>query len=123
MLRKIYFWIYEPKQKYNWYKLDLKLVNTFISKISYILNNLFQLYFWTQLFFLSRSWFMDKIITVLGYKKFITEMSYAPDCISFWKIPSLWREIANFHEYEVRGGDSRPLRLHCHSFVCLPFHS
>ena len=23
---------------------------------------------------------MDKIITVLGYKKFITEMSYAPDC-------------------------------------------
>ena len=34
--------IYEPKQKYNWYKLDLKLVNTFISKISYILCNLFQ---------------------------------------------------------------------------------
>ena len=24
---------------------------------------------------------MDKIITVLGYKKFITEMSYAPDCL------------------------------------------
>ena len=24
---------------------------------------------------------MDKIITVLGYKKFITEMSDAPDCI------------------------------------------
>ena len=23
---------------------------------------------------------MDKIITVLGYKNFITEMSYAPDC-------------------------------------------
>ena len=23
---------------------------------------------------------MDKIITVLGYKIFITEMSYAPDC-------------------------------------------
>ena len=70
----------KPKQKYNWYKLYLKLVNTFISKISYILDNLFQLYFWTQLFFLSRSWFMDKIITVLGYKKFITEMSDAPDC-------------------------------------------
>ena len=48
MLRKISFGIYEPKQKYNWYKLDLMLVNTFISKISYILNNLFQLYFWTQ---------------------------------------------------------------------------
>ena len=79
ILRKFYFGIYEPKQKYNWYKLDSKLVNTFISKISYILNNLFQLYFWTQLFFLSRSWFMDKIITVLGYKKFITEMSDAPD--------------------------------------------
>ena len=47
ILRKFYFGIYEPKQKYNWYKLDLKLVNTFISKISYILNNLFQLYFWT----------------------------------------------------------------------------
>ena len=29
--------------------------------------------------FLSRSWFMDKIITVLGYKYFITEMSDAPD--------------------------------------------
>ena len=26
---------------------------------------------------------MDKIITVLGYKKIITEMSYAPDCL--WK--------------------------------------
>ena len=25
---------------------------------------------------------MDKIITVLGYKKFITEMSDAPDCLS-----------------------------------------
>ena len=51
-------------------------------KISYILNNLFQLYryFWTQLFFLSRPWFMDKIVTVLGYKNFITEMSYTPDC-------------------------------------------
>ena len=61
----------------------MKLVNTFISKISYILNNLFQLYmyFWTQLFFLSRSWFMNKIITVLGYKNFIAEMSYAPGCI------------------------------------------
>ena len=55
------------------------MVNTFISKISYILNNMFQLYFWTQLFSLSRSWFMDKIITVLGYEIFITEMSYAPD--------------------------------------------
>ena len=48
ILRKFYFGIDEPKQKYNWYKLDSKLVNTFISKISYILNNLFQLYFWTQ---------------------------------------------------------------------------
>ena len=66
-------------KKYNWYKLDLKLVNTFISKISYIINNLFQLYFWTQLFLLRRSWFMDKIITVLGNKNFITEMSDAPD--------------------------------------------
>ena len=71
--------MFEPKQKYNWYNLDLKLVNTFISKISYILNNLFQLYFWTQLIFLNRSRFMDKIITVLGYKNFIAEMSYAPD--------------------------------------------
>ena len=26
---------------------------------------------------------MDKIITVLGYKKFITEMSDAPDCYTF----------------------------------------
>ena len=26
--------------------------------------------------------------------------------ISFWKNPSLFWEIANFHEYEVRGGDS-----------------
>ena len=51
-----------------------------VRAVLYILNNLFQLYFWTQLFFWSRSWFTDKIITVLGYKKFITEMSDAPDC-------------------------------------------
>ena len=66
----------------DWYKLDLKLVNTSIPKISYISNNMFQLYLWTQLFFSSMSWFMGKIITVLGYKIFITELSYAPDC---WK--------------------------------------
>ena len=59
-------------------KLDLKLVFTFI------LNNLFQLYFWTQLFFLCRSWFIDKIITVLGYKNCITEMSHAPDWWQIW---------------------------------------
>ena len=29
---------------------------------------------------------MDKIITVLGYKKFITEMSYAPDCLRRIKV-------------------------------------
>ena len=53
----------------------------------------------TQLFFLSRSWFIDKIITVLDYKKFITEMSDAPDwlqCILTWTehhpqpLPTTW---------------------------------
>ena len=32
----------------------------------------------------------------------------------FWKIPSLCREIANFHEYEVRGGDS----IHSKKLTC-----
>ena len=28
---------------------------------------------------------MDKMITVLGYENFITEMSYAPDCWSDYR--------------------------------------
>ena len=32
---------------------------------------------------------MDKIITVLGYKNFITEMSYAPDCLQMISIEFL----------------------------------
>ena len=68
------------------------MVNTFISKISYILNNLFQLYFWTQLIFLSRSWFKDKIITALGYKNFITKNEWCPyQYWPFYRIPRLAR--------------------------------
>ena len=78
------------------------MVITFISQISYILNNLFQLYFWTQLFFLSRSWFMDKIITVLGYKKFITEMSYAPDCSLKTTNSTRSKETTNFFRQFVQ---------------------
>ena len=44
---------------------------------------------------------MDKIITVLGYENFITEMSYAPDCMqdwnynlnASWKKSSVWQNF------------------------------
>ena len=42
---------------------------------------------------------MDKIITVLGYKKFITEMSYAPDCLKWLKKSSCIQKLKKWMKY------------------------
>ena len=60
---------------------------------------------------------MDKIITVLGYKNFITEMSDAPDCLwilsyrAFWDAEK-WMTLIGLNQAPVEPSSADTCGIH-----------